>query len=91
MPDETVLEDMHDYIMKQGVTFSEADWTRDHDWVRNELRQEMYVTAFSYEDSQKVAVEQDPEVQKAIDAMPKAAHLLAESKSRYEKQRASLH
>ncbi len=90
LPDEAILEDMHDYIMKQGVTFNEGDWTRDHDWVRNELRQEMYITAFSYEDSQKVAVQQDPEVQKAIEAMPKASHLLAESKTRYEKQRASL-
>lgn len=89
-PDENILEDMHDYLLKQGVTFEEADWTRDHQWVKDELRQEMYITAFSYEDSQKVAVEQDPEVQKAIEAMPKAAHLLAESKSRSEKQRASL-
>ena len=88
-PEESVLNDFHDFLMKNGVEFSEADWTRDHSWLRDELRQEMYITAFSYEDSQKIAVEQDPEVQKAIDAMSKAAHLLAESKSRYEKQRAS--
>ncbi len=89
-PDEAMLEQLHDYLMKQGVTFTEADWTRDHDWLRNELQQEMDVTAFSYEESQKVAVEEDPEVQKAIAAMPQASHLLAESKTRYEKQRASL-
>jgi carboxyl-terminal processing protease len=88
-PNEDLLNDFHDYLMKNGVDFSEADWTRDHSWLRDELRQEMYITAFSYEDSQKIAVEQDPEVQKAVDAMPKAAHLLAESKSRFEKQRAS--
>ena len=90
IPDEGVLNDFHDYLMKQGVQFTEADWTRDHSWLRDQLRTELYITAFSYEDSQKVAVEQDPEVQKAVEAMPKAAHLLAESKARYEKQRASL-
>ncbi|MGA8027104.1 MAG: S41 family peptidase, partial [Bryobacteraceae bacterium] len=90
VPDESVLNDFHDFLMKEGIEFSEADWTRDHSWLRDELRTEMYITAFSYEDSQKVAVEQDTEVQKAIDAMPKAAHLLAESKARFEKQRASL-
>ncbi len=89
VPDEGVLEELHDYLMKQGVQFTEADWTRDHDWVRSQLRTEMYITAFSYEDSQKIAVEQDPEVQKAIDAMPKAADLLAKSKEHFEKQRAS--
>ena len=40
----------------------------------------MYATAFSYEDSQKVAIETDPEVLKAIDAMPDARALLDKSK-----------
>ena len=89
-PDETVLENFHDYLMKQGVQFSEADWTRDHAWIRDEVQAEMYITAFSYEDHLRLLVEQDPEVQKAIDAMPKAADLLAQSKAHVEKQRASL-
>ncbi len=89
VPDENVMNDFHDWLMKQGVQFNEADWTRDHSWLRDDLRQELYITAFSYEDSQKVAVEQDAEVQKAMDALPKASHLLTESKARYEKQRAS--
>jgi hypothetical protein len=50
----------------------------------------MYITAFSYEDSERAKVEQDPEVVKAIEALPKAANLLAQSKARFEKQRASL-
>jgi carboxyl-terminal processing protease len=90
IPDEAVIESFHDYLLKQGLKFTEADWAKDHAWVRDQLRAEMYVTAFSYEDSQRVGVEQDPEVQKAIDAMPKAASLLAQSKTRFEKQRASL-
>lgn len=89
IPDETVLNDFHDYLMKQGVEFTEADWTRDHSWMRDQLRSELYITAFSYEEHQKIDVEQDPEVQKAIEAMPQAAHLLAEYKSRFQKQRAS--
>jgi carboxyl-terminal processing protease len=90
VPDESVLENFHSYLIKQGVQFTEADWARDHDWLRNQLRAEMYVTAFSYEDSQRITVEQDAEIQKAIDAMPKAGTLLAQSKARFEKQRASI-
>ncbi len=89
-PDESVVEGLHDYLLKAGVQFSEADWTHDHDWMRDQLRAQMYVTAFSFEDSQRVGVEQDPEVKKAIEAVPKAASLLAQSKARFEKQRASL-
>ncbi len=89
-PDESVMESLHDYLMKQGVSFTEADWTRDHSWVRDQLKAELYITAFSYEDHLKLLVEQDPEVQKAIEAMPKASSLLGQSKARFEKQRASL-
>ena len=89
VPDEGILDQFHDYLMKQGVKFSEADWTRDHDWVRKQLRKQMYVTAFSFEDSEKVAVEQDPEVAKAIEVLPQASDLLARSKLKFEKQRAS--
>jgi carboxyl-terminal processing protease len=89
-PDEAVLNDLHDYMLKNHFDFTEADWTRDHSWLRDQLRAQMYITAFSYEDSQRIGVEQDPEVQKAIEAMPKAASLLAQSKQHVEKQRASL-
>ncbi len=40
----------------------------------------MYITAFSYEDSQRVAIEQDPAVQKAIESMPSAKKLLDNAK-----------
>jgi hypothetical protein len=76
--------------MKEKVEFTEKDWAADRARVRDELRAEMYITAFSYEDSQRARVEQDPEVLKAIEAMPKAASLLAQSRARFEKQRASL-
>jgi carboxyl-terminal processing protease len=89
VPSEALLDQFHDYLQKDGIKFSEADWAQNHDWVRSQLRTEMYITAFSYEDAQKVAVEQDPEVTKAVDAMPQASDLLARSQLRIEKQRAS--
>jgi carboxyl-terminal processing protease len=75
--------------MKQGVQFSEADWTANRDWLRNRLQQEMYITAFSLDDSKRLSVSEDPEVQKAINALPKAADLLARMKSHSEVIRAS--
>ena len=91
VPSEQVLDEFHDYLLKQNVAFTEADWARDHAWLRDQLRVQMYITAFGYDDSQKIAIQQDPEITAALDALPKAAHLLAESKARFEKQRASLH
>ena len=90
-PDETLMNNFHDFLMKQGLQFSEADWTTNHDWLRNRLQQEMYITAFSLDDSKRLQVSQDPEVQKAIDALPKAADLLTKMKAHSEVIRASSH
>jgi hypothetical protein len=67
-------------LMQQNVAFTDADWNDNHIWIQQQLKREMYATAFSYEDSQKVAIETDPEVLKAIDAMPDAHALLDKSK-----------
>ncbi|MFZ0593815.1 MAG: S41 family peptidase [Bryobacteraceae bacterium] len=88
-PSEEVMNDFHDYLMKQGVQFTEADWTANHEWLRNRLQQEMYITAFSLDESKELQVTEDPEVQKAIQALPKAADLLARMKSHSEVIRAS--
>src|SRR6266404_4820847 len=79
-PDSSVINDFHEYVLKQNVPFSEADWTENHTWIAQQLKREMYATAFSFEDSQKVAVETDPMVAKAVDGMPEAKALLDKSK-----------
>jgi hypothetical protein len=40
----------------------------------------MYVTAFNKDESDRVKIEQDPEVARAIEAMPKARALLETAK-----------
>jgi carboxyl-terminal processing protease len=89
-PTEEVLNEFHDFLMKQGVNFSEADWTANHDWVRQGLKTEMYITAFSLEDSQRAKAQDDPEVALAIEAMPKAQDLLNRARAKNEQQRAHL-
>ena len=79
-PDQNVLNDFHKYLLSQNVPFTEAEWAENHTWIAQQLKREMYATAFSFEDSQKVAVEVDPMVAKAIDAMPEAKALLDKSK-----------
>ena len=79
-PDEVILNQFHDYLMEQGFKFTEAEFTQDHEWLKQYLRREMYITAFSIDESRRVAVETDPMVQKAIDAMPKAKALLEGSR-----------
>jgi carboxyl-terminal processing protease len=79
-PDNAVLNDFHEYLLKQQVQFTEADWTENRTWLLQQLKREMYATAFSFEESQRVAAEADPMVLKAIESMPEAKALLDKSK-----------
>ena len=90
VPSEEVLNEFHDFLMKQGVNFTEADWTANHDWLRQGLKTEMYITAFSLEESKKEAAQDDPEVAFAVSALPKAQDLLNRVKAKDEQQRAHL-
>ena len=75
-PDATTLTEFHDYLLKENYTFTEAEFAQDTDWIRRNLKREMYITAFNLDESQRVAIETDPEVERAIDALPKAKALL---------------
>src|SRR5271163_2394996 len=46
-PDASVVNDFHEYLLKQALPFSEADWTENHTWIQQQLKREMYATAFS--------------------------------------------
>ena len=79
-PDEALVNDFHEFLLKNNVDFTEAEFTQNHDWIKGELKREMYITAFSWEDSLRVEKEFDPAVAKAIDSMPKAKALLENAK-----------
>jgi len=79
-PDAGVVNEFHEYLQKEKTSFTEAEWTENRTWIQQQLKREMYASGFSYEDSQRVAIETDPMVGKAIDAMPEARALLDKSK-----------
>jgi len=79
-PDQEVMNDFHRYILDKKIEFTEAEWAEEREWVRRHLRREMYTTAFGIEESRRLAIETDPAVLQAIDAMPKAQALLDEAK-----------
>jgi carboxyl-terminal processing protease len=75
MPDGQVLDDLHDYLLKNSYKFTETEWAMDRDWIKRYLTKEMYVWAFNKDESDRVFAQMDPEVAQAVDALPKAATL----------------
>jgi hypothetical protein len=56
--------------------FTEAEFTQDHDFIKRYLTREMYITAFNIDESDKVFAKTDPEVERAVESMPKARALV---------------
>src|SRR5579862_6034979 len=79
-PGDDVVNEFHTYLKTNNVNFTEAEFNDNRQWVKDQLKREMYITAFNSDESQRVAIEQDPEVLKAIDSMPKAKALLDAAK-----------
>lgn len=75
-PDANTLSEFHDWLLKQGVEFNEAEFSQNVDWMKRMLKKEIYLTAFDLDQSRRVEIETDPEVEQAIESLPKARALL---------------
>ena len=79
-PDDGILNDLHDYLLKNNYSFTEVEWVGDRDWVKRYLAKEMYVWAFNKDESDRVFAQMDPEVARAVEVLPEAATLAANAR-----------
>lgn len=79
-PDEAVITEFHDFLLKAGAEFTEAEFAENHTWVKQVIEHEFYFRAFGKDEADRAALEWDPVVLKGIDAMPKAKALLDTAK-----------
>lgn len=75
-PDDQLMNTYRDFMAKRGFEFTNAEFDRDRSWIADRLREELFITAFSKEDSEKMALQNDPEVQKATESLPSSKALL---------------
>jgi carboxyl-terminal processing protease len=79
-PDQNVDNDFHQFLLKEGVPFTEAEYAENHAWLKQQLKREIYITAFSVDDARRLTIETDPVMAKAIEAFPKAKALVESAK-----------
>jgi carboxyl-terminal processing protease len=56
-----------------------AEFDKDKQWVREQIRDEFYLRAFDKKTSDRAQIIDDPEVAKAVEALPKAENLTTEA------------
>lgn len=75
-PDSEVVDQFRSFIQKRGITFTPEEFESDRIWIQDRIKYELFVTAFSKEESDRVILENDPEVHKAVDSLPTSKALL---------------
>ncbi|HUP05343.1 MAG TPA: S41 family peptidase [Bryobacteraceae bacterium] len=89
MPSADTVEDLHDFLLSKGRQFTEAQFTTDHDWIERNLAREMYTTAFNVDVATQMFDKTDPEVHRAVEAMPQAEALLKASQKTVARREAA--
>jgi carboxyl-terminal processing protease len=87
-PDDALMLKFRDFARKRGMQFTDAEWTAADPHVRQRLRENMWITAFSKEDSDQLALENDPEVDQAVKSLAASQALLAKVIAMTEHHRA---
>ena len=78
--DDAVLQDFRKFLDAEKIPYTEAELMESNDWVRSNIKSEVFVDAFGQEEGLKVRAETDPEVVKALDLLPQAKALAENAK-----------
>jgi carboxyl-terminal processing protease len=73
--DENVMQEFRKSLGADKVPYTEADLVQNNEWIRSNIKSEMFVDAFGQEEGLKVKAESDPEVVKGLELLPQARTL----------------
>jgi len=78
--DDAVLQAFRMFLEQEKISYSQADFLLNEDWLRRNIKSEIFVSEFGQESGLRVHAEEDPEVLKAIDLLPQARALQENAK-----------
>jgi carboxyl-terminal processing protease len=83
--DEPTVDRFKTFLKAQtpAVPFTDEEFTASRDWIAKRIRYEFYFRAFDKSTADRAAWQDDPEVAKAIESMPKAQALLTQAEKVY--------
>src|SRR5258708_3127971 len=79
-PSTEVVDEFRAFATKRGIPIADADFQHDRTWIADRLREEFFITAFSKDDADRMALDNDPAIRKAVDSLPQSKALLDKAK-----------
>jgi carboxyl-terminal processing protease len=78
--DDNVMRVFREYLSKHNVRYTEPEIAESLDWIKRKIKQEVFMSTFSQQEGFKVMLEADPQVQRAVEAIPEARALYQSAK-----------
>jgi carboxyl-terminal processing protease len=73
--DEVILQEFRKFLDQEKIAFTEAELLENNDWLRANIKSEIFIDSFGQEEGLKVRAQTDPDVIKALELMPQARAL----------------
>jgi carboxyl-terminal processing protease len=72
---DNVMKSFRAYLDKEKVPYIEDDIAQNLGWIKREIRKEVFISMFGLTEGYKVDLEEDVQLQKAIESLPQARAL----------------
>jgi carboxyl-terminal processing protease len=83
---DEVMQQFRDFLSEQKIHATEADLLPTQDWIKANIKTELFTSEFGQDEGMKVHAQTDPAVQKALEFLPEARQL-AENARRLSAQK----
>jgi len=75
--DDAVIAELRKYLTDQHIPYTEDVIQQNVSWLKWEIKREVFTTVFGLNDGYKVSLENDPQLDKAVESIPQAKALYA--------------
>ncbi len=72
---DAVMKTFRAYLDKEKVPYTEDEISQNLAWIKHEIRKEVFISVFGLTEGAKVDLEDDVQLQKAIESLPQARAL----------------
>ena len=79
-PDEAAMAQFHKFLDRQHIKYSDQELQANDAWLKWEIKREVFTTLFGLNEGYKVALENDAQLNKAVESIPQAKALYANAR-----------
>ena len=73
--DDDVMTEFRRVLEKESIAYTDADIAANLDWIKREIKKEVFISVFGLPAGDQVELENDPQVVRAIETLPQARAL----------------